>query len=427
MIGIGRDICACAHLFDLPEMEFYHSCEDFLASMSPRSFKDEIILLKGSRIFHFERISEQIEKKTHETILEVNLDAIVNNFNRFRSRLSPKTKITAMVKAHGYGAGAGELAKTLQAQRCDYLAVAVADEGAALRSDGISIPIMVMNPEFGSFHLLFDHGLEPEVYSFRLLDALIRAAGQRGITAYPIHIKVDTGMNRLGFNAADMPEVCGRLKKQAGLKACSVFSHLVGSDSSEFDAFTRRQAEIFTRAAEVLEQRLGYPLIRHILNSAGIERFPEYQLDMVRLGIGLYGISSTRDAELQNVSTLRTTILQIRNVSAGSSIGYGRNSYVSRDSRIGVLPIGYADGIDRHLGNGIGKAVVNGATCPFIGNICMDITMIDLTDTEAEEGDQAILFGDELPVREIADTLGTIPYEVLTSVSPRVKRIYYGY
>jgi alanine racemase len=427
LIGIGKDISECAGLFDIPEKEFYTDSNEFLASASLKSFRDEIILLKGSRKFHFERICEQLEKKTHETILEVNLDAIAHNFNYYRSLLQPSTKMTVMVKAYGYGAGAAELAKTLQEQRCDYLAVAVADEGAALRRDGVSIPIIVMNPEFSNAHLLFDNQLEPEVYSFRLLDTMIRETGRRGITSYPIHIKIDTGMNRLGFSTDDMDEICRRLQTQAGLRVESVFSHLVGSDSAEFDDFTHAQAAAFRDAAERLEHGLGHSVMKHILNSAGIERFPEYQFDMVRLGIGLYGVGYKQNRALENVSSLYTTILQIRNVKAGNSIGYSRRSYVSRDSRIGVLPIGYADGVNRRLGNGRGKAIVNGSICPFVGNICMDTTMIDLTDAKAEEGDRVMLFGNELTVREIADSLGTIPYEILTSVSPRVKRIYYRY
>ncbi|MDR1980538.1 MAG: bifunctional UDP-N-acetylmuramoyl-tripeptide:D-alanyl-D-alanine ligase/alanine racemase [Tannerellaceae bacterium] len=424
IIGIGRDIKECGALFDM-EKEFYLTTEEFMASPSIRKFKDELILLKGSRRFHFERISDLLEKKVHETILEVDLDAIIHNYNYYRSRLKPETKMVCMVKAFGYGAGPNELAKTLQEHRCDYLAVALADEGAELRKEGISIPILVMNPELGSFNLMLENHLEPEIYSFRLLDLVIKETERRGMTSYPVHIKIDTGMHRLGFQPDDMPAVCERLKSQSGVVVRSVFSHLAGSDSPEFDDFTEKQVALFTRAAGELEVGLGYGILRHILNSAGIERFPQHQMDMVRLGIGLYGINVSGEAGLCNVTTLKTTILQIQNVPAGDSIGYSRRSYVSRDSRIAVIPIGYADGLDRQLGNGKGEVVINGRRCPVIGNICMDTTMIDVTGINAHEGDPVIIFGEKLSVKEISDKLNTIPYEVLTSISPRVKRVHY--
>ena len=422
IIGIGSDLKENSKVFDI-DSEFYATVDDFIRSPSFKRFRNELILLKGSRIFHFERITELLEKKVHETILEVNLDAIIHNYNYFRSKLHPTTKMVCMVKAFGYGMGSYELAKTLQKHCCDYLAVAVADEGEELRKEGISIPIMVMNPEFSSFHNLFEFQLEPEVYSFRLLDALIRETGRRGITSYPIHIKIDTGMHRLGFQPEDVPEICKRLKKQTGLHVLSVFSHPAGSDSPEHDEFTLKQAELFTETAHTLENGLGYKVFKHFLNSAGIERFPEYQLDMVRLGISLYGIGESQD--LQSVCSLRTTILQIHEVRAGESVGYERMSYVSRDSRIAVLPIGYADGLNRHLSNGVGEVVIVGKRCPIIGNICMDTCMVDVTETNAKEGDTVIVFGKELSVVEIAQKSGTIPYEILTSISPRVKRIYY--
>ena len=425
IIGIGRDLKEYASVFDI-EKEFFLTTEEFIQSPSFKTFHDELILIKGSRQFHFERISELLEKKVHETILEVNLNAIVHNFNYYRSKLRPDTKMVCMVKAFGYGAGFYELAKTLQEHRCDYLAVAVADEGAMLRKNGISIPIIVMNPEFSSFNVLFENHLEPEVYSFRLLDAIIHETERRGITSYPIHIKIDTGMHRLGFQPSDVPAIRERLRKQSGVMVRSVFSHLAGSDSYIFDDFTHQQIDKFTRAAQELENGLEHKVIKHILNSAGIERFTEYQMDMVRLGIGLYGVSPSGMKGLRNVSTLKTTILQIQDVPAGDSIGYSRMSYVDRDSRIAIIPIGYADGLDRHLSNGGGEVLVNGHRCPIIGNICMDACMIDVTDIDAREGDTVIIFGDDLPVSEMADRLKTIPYEILTSISPRVKRIYYS-
>ncbi len=424
IIGIGRDLPEYGSIFEI-EKDFFQTTDEFLQSPVVKDFHNELILIKGSRKFHFERIADLLEKKVHETILEVNLDAIVHNFNYYRSKLKPETKMVCMVKAFGYGAGYYELAKTLQEHRCDYLAVAVADEGAALREAGISIPIIIMNPEFSSFNVLFENQLEPEVYSFRLLDALIKETEKRGITGYPVHIKIDTGMHRLGFQPRDVAAIVERLKGQTGLEARSIFSHLVGSDSFIFDEFTHGQLDKFTQAARELEEGLGHTVIKHILNSAGIERFADYQMDMVRLGIGLYGISASGQKGLRNVSTLRTTILQIQEVPAGDSIGYSRKSYVDRDSRIAIIPIGYADGLDRHFSNGQGVVVINGQRCPIIGNICMDACMIDVTDIDAKEGDSVVVFGDELPVTELAEKLKTIPYEILTSVSPRVKRVYY--
>lgn len=424
IIGIGRDLKEYGHAFEM-EKEFYNTTEEFIKSPSFKKFKNELILLKGSRRFHFEQISELLEKKVHETILEVNLDAIVHNFNYYRSRLKPETKMVCMVKAFGYGAGSFELAKSLQEHRCDYLAVAVADEGAELRKEGISIPIIVMNPEFSSLNVLFENSLEPEVYSFRLLDAMIKETERRGITSYPIHIKIDTGMHRLGFQPSDVPAICARLKEQSGVIARSVFSHLVGSDSIVFDDFTKKQLDTFATTASELEAGLEYKVIKHILNSAGIERFTDYQMDMVRLGIGLYGVSASGQKGLRNISTLKTIILQIQDVPAGDSIGYSRMSYVKRDSRIAIIPIGYADGLDRHFSNGGGEVSIGGRRCPIVGNICMDACMIDVTDIEAHEGDPVIVFGEELPVSELADKLKTIPYEILTSISPRVKRVYY--
>ena len=425
LIGIGKDLKEYEAFFPTKEKEFYTTTEEFLAQPLQQMFRNELILIKGSRRFHFERITERLVRKVHETTLEVNLDAIVHNFNFYRSRLNPETKMVCMVKASAYGAGSYELAKTLQEHRCDYLAVAVADEGEELRKAGITIPIMVMNPEFGSFNVLFENNLEPEVYSFRLLDAIIRETERRGITSYPIHIKVDTGMHRLGFQPGDMPAVCERLRQQSGVVARSVFSHLAGSDSSIFDDFTMEQIEKFQMAAKTLEEGLEYKVIKHILNTAGIERFPQYQMDMVRLGIGLYGVSASGLRGLRNVSTLKTTILQIQNVPKGDSIGYGRRSYVDRDSRIAIIPIGYADGLDRHFSNREGIVLINGQRCPIIGNICMDACMVDVTDIEAHEGDTVVIFGEGLEVNELSDRLHTIPYEILTSVSPRVKRVYY--
>jgi alanine racemase len=424
IIGIGKDLVAFQNYFTI-EREFYTTTAEFLASSSLRRFNNELILIKGSRRFHFEQISDMLEQKVHETILEVNLDAVIHNFNYYRSLLKPETKMICMVKAFGYGAGSYELAKTLQEHRCDYLAVAVADEGAELRKEGITIPIIVMNPELSSFNAIFKNRLEPEVYSFKLLDAFIKETEKRGITSYPIHIKIDTGMCRLGFSATDIPQLCEHIKSQSGVVIRSVFSHFAGSDSAEFDSFTNNQIEQFNQAANELELGCEYKIIKHILNTAGIERFIAHQNNMVRLGIGLYGISASGIDGLRNVSTLKTTILQIQNATAGSSIGYGRKEFVSRDSKIAIIPIGYADGLSRQLSCGVGNVIIQGKRCPIVGNICMDTCMIDVTDVEAKEGDSVIIFGEELSVIEIADKLNTIPYEVFTSISPRVKRVYF--
>ena len=424
IIGIGEDIGSAASLFDM-EKYFFHTTEEFLASEYFLSLADEVILIKGSRCFHFDTITERLELKVHETILEINLNALVDNLNYYRSKLNQGTKMVCMVKASAYGAGSYEIAKTLQDHRVDYLAVAVADEGSELRKAGITSSIMIMNPELTAFKTMFDYKLEPEVYNFHLLNELIKAAEKEGVTNFPIHIKLDTGMHRLGFAPSEIPELIHRLKRQAAVVPRSVFSHLVGSDSSQFDAFTRRQIETFEKASDELQAAFPYKIIRHICNTAGIERYPGAQFDMVRLGIGLYGVNPYTNEMLHNVSTLKTTILQIRDVPQEETVGYSRKGRLNRDSRIAAIPIGYADGLNRHLGNGNAYCMVNGQKAPYVGNICMDVCMIDVTDIECKEGDKVIIFGDDLPVTVLADVLHTIPYEILTSVSNRVKRVYY--
>ena len=424
IIGIGEDIGSAASLFDM-EKYFFHTTEEFLASECFLSLADEVILIKGSRCFHFDSITERLELKVHETILEINLNALVDNLNYYRSKLNQGTKMVCMVKASAYGAGSYEIAKTLQDHRVDYLAVAVADEGSELRKAGITSSIMIMNPELTAFKTMFDYKLEPEVYNFHLLNELIKAAEKEGVSNFPIHIKLDTGMHRLGFAPSEIPELIHRLKRQAAVVPRSVFSHLVGSDSSQFDTFTRRQIETFEKASDELQAAFPYKIIRHICNTAGIERYPGAQFDMVRLGIGLYGVNPYTNEMLHNVSTLKTTILQIRDVPQEETVGYSRKGRLSRDSRIAAIPIGYADGLNRHLGNGNAYCMVNGQKAPYVGNICMDVCMIDVTDIECKEGDKVIIFGDDLPVTVLADVLHTIPYEILTSVSNRVKRVYY--
>lgn len=425
IIGIGSEIGKQADKFDAINTVFFEHTEDFLKSASLRDFQKEIILLKGSRSFHFEDISEKLELVTHETTLEVNLNALVDNLNYFRSKLRHETKMMCMVKAFAYGSGAVEVARTLQHHRCDYLAVAVADEGAELRREGIRIPIVVMNPEKGSFGMIFDNKLEPEIYSFRLLDAFIASAEKLGLTDYPIHVKIDSGMHRLGFEPQDMEQLLARLKGQNQVKVRSVFSHLSGSDDAKFDDFTKQQIAAFTACADQLSATFSHHIMRHILNSAGIERFPEYQFDMVRLGIGHYGISSLPEVNLKQVCALKTVILQIKTVKAGETVGYSRKGIVNADKRIAIIPIGYADGFDRKLGNGVGEVLVNGQRAKVIGNVCMDLAMIDVTNLEAKEGDMVEIFGDNLTVSEVAGWLKTISYEVLTSVSRRVKRVYF--
>jgi alanine racemase len=425
IIGVGHEISGQSDQFERTDKIFFEHTEDFLKSSILQELKNEIILLKGSRSFHFEDISKKLEFVTHETIMGVNLNALVDNLNYFRSKLHPETKMMCMVKAFAYGSGSVEVARSMQFNRCDYLAVAVADEGAELRSEGIRIPIVVMNPEKGSFGMIFDNMLEPEIYSFGLLDSFIASTEKLGLTDYPIHIKIDSGMHRLGFEPQDMEQLLARLKEQNQVKVCSVFSHLSGSDEAKFDDFTRQQVATFTACADQLTAAFSHYIMRHILNSAGIERFPEYQFDMVRLGIGLFGISSLPDIHLKQVCALKTIILQIKKVKARETVGYSRNGIVSSDKRIAIIPIGYADGFDRKLGNGVGEVLINGQRAKVIGNVCMDLVMIDITGINAKEGDQVELFGDHLSISEVADRLKTIPYEILTSISRRIKRVYF--
>lgn len=424
IIGVGEEISSASSRFDM-EKHFFRTTGEFLASDLLLGLRNEVVLIKGARSFHFDDISDRLELKVHETILEINLNALVSNLNYYRSKLKPETKMVCMVKASAYGAGSYEIAKTLQDHRVDYLAVAVADEGSELRKAGITGSIMVMNPELTAFKTMFDYKLEPEVYSFHLLDELIKAAEKEGVTNFPIHIKLDTGMHRLGFAPQDIPALIERLKRQTSVIPRSIFSHLVGSDSAQFDAFTRRQIETFEKASEELQAAFPRMILRHICNTAGILRYPGAQFEMVRLGLGLYGVNPSTNKMLYNVSTLKTTILQIRDVPQEDTVGYSRKGRLNRHSKIAAIPIGYADGLDRRLGNGNAYCLVNGQKAPYVGNICMDVCMIDVTDIDCKEGDKAIIFGDELPVTVLAEVLGTIPYEILTSVSGRVKRVYY--
>ena len=427
LIGIGPNISAQQSLFSVGEKSFFATTKDFLKSDTFRQLHDEVILIKGARVFGFDRITERLEQKVHETILEVNLNAVVSNLNYYRSMLKPETKLVCMVKADAYGAGAVEVAKTLQDHRVDYLAVAVADEGVTLRRHGITQNIMIMNPEMTAFKTMFDYELEPEVYSFRLMDALIRAAEQQGITGWPVHIKLDTGMHRLGFDPErDIDEVIRRLRSQNAIIPRSVFSHFVGSDSDDFDNFSAMQFQKFDVASRKLQAAFSHKILRHMDNSAAIEHFPERQLDMCRLGLGLYGVNPRDNQQLACVSTLKTTILQLRHVPKEETVGYSRKGVLTRDSIIGSIPIGYADGLSRRLGRGACYCLVNGQKAPYVGNICMDVAMIDVTDIpDVHEGDSVEIFGEHLPVTVLSDVMETIPYEVLTSVSSRVKKVYF--
>ncbi len=433
LICVGPEISSQAEQFAVQQKWFFNDVPQLLRSRTFAQLHDEIVLLKGARRFGFERISEMLEKKVHETILEVDLNAVVSNLNYFRSLLHPETKMVCMIKADAYGAGAIEIAKTLQDHRVDYLAVAVADEGAELRKAGVTQNIIVMNPEMSSFKTLFDYSLEPEVYNFRLMDALIRSARSQGITGWPVHIKLDTGMHRLGFNVKkgggdDIAELIARLTHQQAIIPRSVFTHFVGSDSPDFDEFSAQQFQLFDEASSRLQDAFTHKILRHIDNSAGIEHFPERQLDMCRLGIGLYGVEPyAKGRGLCPVSTLTTTILQLRQVSRDETVGYSRRGTLSRDSIIAAIPIGYADGLDRRLGNRNGYCLVNGQRAAYVGNICMDVALIDVTDIPCREGDRVEIFGRDLPVTVLSDAMNTIPYEVLTSVSNRVKRVYFQY
>ena len=384
-------------------------------------------------------IAERILHQTHETVLEVNLSALVDNVRYFRSLMRPTTQLVCMVKAFAYGVGSLEVSRALQASGLvDYLAVAVADEGVELRRGGITLPIIIMDPEVAALDMIIENNLEPNIYSLQVLDNIIQAVESKGLEQIPVHIKIDSGMRRLGFYKEDMSALITRLQQQHAVRVASVFSHLAGSDEAHFDSFTHEQAHYFQTCAIQLQSALNYPIIKHICNTAGIERFPEYHFDMCRLGIGLYGFSflssatqsgcsanSTISLPIRNVCTLKTTILSIKTVQAGDTIGYGRHTILSEPRQIAVIPIGYADGFDRRFSNYGGEVLVRGKRCPVVGNVCMDQAMIDVTGTDAQVGDFVTIFGDELPIEQLAEQLGTITYEILTSVSRRVQRVYY--
>jgi alanine racemase len=423
-VGIGPALSRNKELFNLPS-RFFESTEECLAVISSMLIRDEAILIKGSRPFEFEKISAALEEKKHRTRLEINLNALIANLNYYRSLIREDTGMMVMVKALSYGSGSYEIANVLQYQRVDYLGVAIADEGAELRNAGISIPIMVMNPEHESFDMIIRHRLEPEIYGFTNLQLFEQAVVRNQEAGYPVHLKIDSGMHRLGFLEEETDTLCRFLKNNRNITVKSVFSHLAATDEPRHDKFSRKQIDAFKNITVRIVEALGYPVIRHILNSSGIERFPEAQFEMVRLGIGIYGFSPSNQKKLRNVHSLKSTILQIKAVKARETIGYGRAGKADKDTIIGIVPVGYADGLDRKLGRGTGKFLINDAFAPIIGNICMDMCMVDLTGIDAHEGDEVVIFGDRYPMTEMAKQLHTIPYEILTGISHRVKRVYY--
>ncbi len=430
LLGIGYDISEHKTAFDLSSA-FYNTTEDFLAAFNPHHFNNEAILLKGARVFGFERISNLLQQKDHQTILEVNLDALVHNLNVYRSLLKPSVRIMAMVKAFSYGSGSVEVAGVLQYHHADYLAVAYADEGKELRKGGIHIPIVVMNPEVRSLEVLHKYRLEPEVYSLKLLQRVAQAAMNFEAVSpqnpFLIHLKLDTGMHRLGLLPGEVDEVIKVLNENTLIRVASVFSHLAASDDSAHDDFTRLQIAAFSEMCNQLQEGLGYEFLRHISNSAAITRFHEAQFDMVRLGIGLYGVSSEPALQelLQNVSTFRSVVSQVKRIPSGESIGYSRAARTSHDTEIAIVPVGYADGLNRRLSNGVGHLFIKGHKAPIVGQISMDMCAVDVTGLNVSEGEEVIIFGKKIPIAGIAKALETIPYEVLTSVSQRVKRVYF--
>ncbi|MBP5643077.1 MAG: bifunctional UDP-N-acetylmuramoyl-tripeptide:D-alanyl-D-alanine ligase/alanine racemase [Bacteroidales bacterium] len=408
---------------------FYQTTSDFLNKHPMKMFENQIVLLKGARSFEFERIMKVLQQKSHETVLEINLDNLVKNLNYYRGKLKKDTKMMVMVKAFAYGSGNYEVSNVLAFHHVDYLTVAYADEGVDLRNRGIKLPIMVMTPETNTFDTIILNGLEPDIYSFRCLSQLEDAINQLDKPLdrpVGIHIKVDTGMHRLGFLPADIDALIERIKANPNIRIMSVFSHFATSDMPEEDDFVKHQIEQFEVMSSKIVSAFPYKIMRHLLNTAGITRFTDYQYDMVRLGIGVYGVAVVDEdrGKLHNVMSLKTTIKQIKEYDAGETIGYGRHGKITKPTRIAVIPIGYADGLRRELGNGNACFWVNGKAAPIVGNVCMDLTMIDVTGIDCQEDDTAVLFDDNHPIEIIAEACHTIPYEIMTRISQRVKRIY---
>ncbi|WDF53354.1 bifunctional UDP-N-acetylmuramoyl-tripeptide:D-alanyl-D-alanine ligase/alanine racemase [Mucilaginibacter sp. KACC 22063] len=427
-IGVGEAIFAHEEYFDVLKKHFYPHTQALLKDLNNLEFSSETILIKGARSFEFERISKALSQKAHETLMEINLTAMVNNLNFYRSKLYPGVKVMVMVKAFSYGSGTFEIANVLQYAKVDYLAVAYIDEGVALRESGIKLPIMVLNPEPAAFDKMVEHKLEPELYSFNMLDEFVKFAYQQNINEYPVHLKIDTGMHRLGFEDYEIETLCDFLEEVKHIRVKSVFSHLVASDAPEHDAFTLQQMKRYEKAYLKIENALGYKFIRHISNTSAIIRWPMAQYDMVRLGIGLYGVDAAVPGHmngLQPIASLKTNISQIKKLPAGETIGYSRLGKLNKDGKIATVRIGYADGYLRAFGNGVGKMLVKGVLVPTVGNIAMDMCMIDVSDVECKEGDEVIVFNDKQGIDILAKQIGTIPYEILTNISQRVKRVYF--
>lgn len=427
LVLIGEFIPKYKNLFQTPARTFENT-DEFLKELSVQNVHNQAILLKGARPFQLEKISAFLEKKSHDTVLEINLKALVDNVNFFKSKLRPETKIMAMIKANSYGTGSFEIAQTLEYQKIDYLGAAYADEGVELRKAGITLPIMVMNPEQSSYSSIIDFKLEPEIYSSRVLDLFVQTLKEKSITeAYPIHLKIDSGMNRLGFRAEKIEELIQRLKSEKSVVVKSIFTHLATADVPEEKDFAQEQLSIFDEVYDQISSELNTKPVKHALNSPGIIHFPDHQYDAVRLGIGMYGISDNEETrkQLKNVVTFKTVISRISEIETGETVSYGRRFKAERKTRIATLPVGYADGIRRSLGNGVGKVNVHGKLVPIVGMVCMDMLMLDVTDCPCKEGDEVIIFGENPSISEVAEQMGTIPYEVLTSISSRVKRVYY--
>ncbi len=425
VIGIGNTISQFKNQFD--NCSTFETTAEFLSQIEQLNFDAETILIKGARSFHFEKIVSALEEKTHETVLEVNLNAISHNLNYYKSKLKPTTKMMVMVKAFGYGSGGFEIAKLLEHHKVDYLGVAFADEGISLKNAGIQLPIMVLNPEATSFSAIIHHQLEPEIYSIKGLKAFLKIAEQKKAQQFPIHIKLDTGMHRLGFEANAIPELIATLKDNPRVVVKSILSHMATSDAEEHKAFSLAQIRLFDDLSNQVIQALNIQPIRHILNTSGISNFPEGQYDMVRLGIGLYGVSNDTNEQkyLENVSTLKSVISQIRTIPAGDSVGYGRRFMAHEPTTVATIPIGYADGISRLWGNEVGYVTINQHKAPILGSVCMDMLMVNVSGIDCAEGDLVVVFGESPTVMEIAQKTQTIPYEILTSISQRVKRVFY--
>lgn len=406
---------------------FFKTTEEFLKKMHLITFQNEAILLKGARAFRFEKIEKLLEQKIHKTVLEINLSALEQNLNAYRSLLPAGVKTMAMVKAYSYGSGSFEIANLLQYAGVDYLTVAYTDEGVSLRKAGITLPIMVMSPEAGSFDRMISWKLEPEIFSLSSLAAFTEIARTLNAKAYPIHLKLDTGMHRLGFMPYEMEALLAQLKDNDAVKVESIFSHLAGSDLPDFEGFTHEQATAFNQMSSAIMAALPNKPLRHLVNSNGITRYPNLYYDMVRLGIGLYGVDGSNKIQqkLQQIGTLKTTIAQIKTLNAGETVGYSRKGKIEKVSKIATVSIGYADGYFRDFGNGVGYMLVNGKPAKVMGTVCMDMCMLDITGIEqVKEGDEVIVFGKELPITQLANWAKTIPYEIMTSISQRVNRIY---